>query len=224
MASLTKEEKSFLESYYKELSLGVSDIAKGFRKEFFNPKQKLSHIRWWFDRLPGKPLTDEELSIIKKIIVKPKSTQWTIVRDIMKYQKQLSGDQIKEWFETVRPLDRRSVSMTFIMDKRVTDIPYKMELVVALLKHVNYIKGVIEVLDRELGSDTDGIYPAMFTTVVDFINGDNANSELVADWWASESTFLDLYAMHRDIVSQHLYEKTGKEQYLPQTAKDVFLF
>ena len=47
-----KEYLKYLESHVNdELLLSGSDKALNFRKEFFNPRQKLSIIRWWFGEL-----------------------------------------------------------------------------------------------------------------------------------------------------------------------------
>ena len=86
MSILTTIEKEYLKyvKLHPDKALNFrKDKALNFRKEFFNPKQKLSFIRWWFDKFPIIQLTKNELDVIKKIIVKPKSTEWTIVKDII---------------------------------------------------------------------------------------------------------------------------------------------
>lgn len=221
-----KEYLKYLESHVNdELLLSGSDKALNFRKEFFNPKQKLSIIRWWFDKFPTIQLTKNELDVIKKIIVKPKSTEWTIVKDIINFQGNLSGDEIDEWFKTIRPNDIRAVSLTYITNTKTTNIDYKMELFENLLNHINYIGSAIFLLNQKLtNSHSDDLYKALFYKTVDYINNNNVNSALVAEHWSRDGKFLNLYAMHRDIVSKLLYEKTGLNQYLSKAAKDIFLF
>ena len=227
MSILTTTEKEYLK--YVELHanniLSGSDKALNFRKEFFNPKQKLSFIRWWFDKFSTIQLTKNELDVIKKIIVKPKSTEWTIVKDIINFQENLSGDEIDEWFKTIRPNDIRVVSLAYISNTKSTNIDYKIELFENLLNHINYINSAIVLLNLKLtNSHSDELYKSLFYKVVDYINTNNTNSALVAEHWAKEGQFLNLYAYHRDIVSKLLYEKTGLEQYLSKAAKDTFLF
>lgn len=220
-----KEYLKYLESHVNnELLLSGSDKALNFRKEFFNPRQKLSIIRWWFDKFPAIQLTKNELDVIKKIIVKPKSTEWTIVKDIINFQENLSGDEIDEWFKTIRPNDIRAVSLTYITNTKTTNIDYKMELFENLLNHINYTGSVIFLLNRKITSNNADIYDKLFYKTVDYINNNNVNSALVAEHWSRDGKFLNLYAMHRDIVSKLLYEKTGLNQYLSTTAKDIFLF
>lgn len=220
-----KEYLKYLESHVNdELLLSGSDKALNFRKEFFNPKQKLSFIRWWFDKFPTIQLTKNELDVIKKIIVKPKSTEWTIVKDIINFQENLSGDEIDEWFKTIRPNDIRAVSLTYITNTKTTNIDYKMELFENLLNHINYTGSVIFLLNRKITSNNADIYDKLFYKTVDYINNNNVNSALVAEHWSRDGKFLNLYAMHRDIVSKLLYEKTGLNQYLSKAAKDIFLF
>ena len=220
-----KEYLKYLESHVNnELLLSGSDKALNFRKEFFNPRQKLSIIRWWFDKFPAIQLTKNELDVIKKIIVKPKSTEWTIVKDIINFQENLSGDEIDEWFKTIRPNDIRAVSLTYITNTKTTNIDYKMELFENLLNHINYTGSVIFLLNRKITSNNADIYDKLFYKTVDYINNNNVNSALVAEHWSRDGKFLNLYAMHRDIVSKLLYEKTGLNQYLSTAAKDIFLF
>lgn len=220
-----KEYLKYLESHVNdELLLSGSDKALNFRKKFFNPKQKLSFIRWWFDKFPTIQLTKNELDVIKKIIVKPKSTEWTIVKDIINFQENLSGDEIDEWFKTIRPNDIRAVSFTYITNTKTTNIDYKMELFENLLNHINYIGSAIFLLNRKITSNNADIYDKLFYKTVDYINNNNVNSALVAEHWSRDGKFLNLYAMHRDIVSKLLYEKTGLNQYLSTAAKDIFLF
>ncbi len=226
MSILTTTEKEYLK--YVELHannvLSGSDKALNFRKEFFNPKQKLSFIRWWFDKFSTIQLTKNELDVIKKIIVKPRSTEWTIVKDIINFQENLSSDEIDEWFKTIKPNDIRSVSLTYITNTKTTNIDYKMELFENLLNHINYTGSVIFLLNRKITSNNADIYDKLFYKTVDYINNNNVNSALVAEHWSRDGKFLNLYAMHRDIVSKLLYEKTGLEQYLSKAAKDTFLF
>ena len=226
MSILTTTEKEYLK--YVELHannvLSGSDKALNFRKEFFNPKQKLSFIRWWFDKFPTIQLTKNELDVIKKIIVKPKSTEWTIVKDIINFQENLSGDEIDEWFKTIRPNDIRVVSLAYISNTKSTNIDYKIELFENLLNHINYIGSAIFLLNRKITSNNADIYNKLFYKTVDYINNNNVNSVLVAEHWSRDGKFLNLYAMHRDIVSKLLYEKTGLNQYLSTAAKDTFLF
>ncbi len=226
MSILTTTEKEYLK--YVELHannvLSGSDKALNFRKEFFNPKQKLSFIRWWFDKFSTIQLTKNELDVIKKIIVKPRSTEWTIVKDIINFQENLSSDEIDEWFKTIKPNDIRSVSLTYITNTKTTNIDYKMELFENLLNHINYTGSVIFLLNRKITSNNADIYDKLFYKTVDYINNNNVNSALVAEHWSRDGKFLNLYAMHRDIVSKLLYEKTGLNQYLSTAAKDTFLF
>lgn len=226
MSILTTTEKEYLK--YVELHannvLSGSDKALNFRKEFFNPKQKLSFIRWWFDKFSTIQLTKNELDVIKKIIVKPRSTEWTIVKDIINFQENLSSDEIDEWFKTIKPNDIRSVSLTYITNTKTTNIDYKMELFENLLNHINYTGSVIFLLNRKITSNNADIYDKLFYKTVDYINNNNVNSVLVAEHWSRDGKFLNLYAMHRDIVSKLLYEKTGLNQYLSTAAKDIFLF
>ncbi len=226
MSILTTTEKEYLK--YVELHannvLSGSDKALNFRKEFFNPKQKLSFIRWWFDKFSTIQLTKNELDVIKKIIVKPRSTEWTIVKDIINFQENLSSDEIDEWFKTIKPNDIRSVSLTYITNTKTTNIDYKMELFENLLNHINYTGSVIFLLNRKITSNNADIYDKLFYKTVDYINNNNVNSALVAEHWSRDGKFLNLYAMHRDIVSKLLYEKTGLNQYLSTAAKDIFLF
>ncbi len=220
-----KEYLKYLESHVNDVLSG-SDKALNFRKEFFNPKQKLSFIRWWFDKFkfPTIQLTKNELDVIKKIIVKPKSTEWTIVKDIINFQENLSSDEIDEWFKTIKPNDIRSVSLTYITNTKSTNIDYKVELFENLLNHINYIGSAIFLLNRKITSNNADIYDKLFYKTVDYINNNNVNSVLVAEHWSRDGKFLNLYAMHRDIVSKLLYEKTGLNQYLSTAAKDIFLF
>ena len=220
-----KEYLKYLESQVNdELLLSGSDKALNFRKEFFNPKQKLSIIRWWFKKFPTIQLTKNELDVIKKIIVKPKSTEWTIVKDIINFQENLSSDEIDEWFKTIRPNDIRAVSLEYISNTKSTNIDYKIELFENLLNHINYIGSAIFLLNRKITSNNADIYNKLFYKTVDYINNNNVNSVLVAEHWSRDGKFLNLYAMHRDIVSKLLYEKTGLNQYLSKAAKDIFLF
>lgn len=220
-----KEYLKYLESHVNdELLLSGSDKALNFRKEFFNPRQKLSIIRWWFDKFPTIQLTKNELDVIKKIIVKPKSTECTIVKDIINFQENLSSDEIDEWFKTIKPNDIRSVSLTYITKTKSTNIDYKVELFENLLNHINYIGSAIFLLNRKITSNNADIYDKLFYKTVDYINNNNVNSALVAEHWSKDGKFLNLYAMHRDIVSKLLYEKTGLNQYLSKAAKDIFLF
>lgn len=222
---LNKKELSELQLLTGQIfSHPNGDIAKKLRQSFFHPKQKIVKIRYWFDKIPQVTLNNDELKIIRKIVVKPKSTEWSVIKNIIKFQQQLTGDEVVEWFKELKPSERNPVSIYFIMDKRVKDVDFKVELVKELLDHYNYQRPIIQTLDDELSLDYDGFWEKVFYLVVGMINENDTRSKRMAEIWANETNFLNLYALHRDISSFLLYEFTGLEQYLPKVAKDVFLF
>lgn len=225
ISGLTKNEASEMSNM---INIIVNDTksttALNARKELFNPKQKLAKLRFYFDRIPSIKLTDEELDSIKKVIVKPKSAAWSIIKEIIKYQKQLSESQVIEWFEYIQPLDRLAVSMVIIEDSRITDIDYKLNLVKNLLDHVNYRRSVITFLDNNITANPEELIEKIFWIIMNLINVGNDKSKQIANLIVKETKFCEPFAHKHDVTSIVLYEITKNEQYLPSEAKDIFMF
>lgn len=196
-------------------------------EDFFNPKQSIENIRMWFNKVPGFQLSHNILDNIKKIIIKPKSVEVYIIRDIMQHQQSLSNDDIEQWLSYIKKeSDRRTLAMSVILNHRFTNIDIKLQLVEEMLHHVNYISDVFEKLGALLANDSSGLWTKVFTLIIELIKLDNNLSDLLATKWVDSNygAFLDLYASHRDIECKLLYEKTRKLQYISNETKDIFIF
>lgn len=223
--ALTEKQVKF----YKELITAIiqnpeSEFSKKARKKFFLEQQKIAAIRYWFDRAPKIQLSLEELSIIKNIILSCDWPPWPIIRTIIEYQKKLTETEIIELFTFIPKPERKRVSLTIICDNRVTDINLKKKLAEELLNQEGFDSMIISKLDMELSNDETGIWKEIFYIVVNLIKKEDIEAKRLAEIWVKESTFLDLYAYHRDIESKILYELTGKIQYIPKEAQDIFMF
>lgn len=202
----------------------TSERAMQKRKDFFHPKQKLACIRYFFNNLPQLILTDDELSNIKRIIVKPKSSEWSIIGKIIKYQTPLDEQQLVEWFNCVQPLDRRSIAMVVIGNYKISNIGLKLQLVKEMMEHVNYIKPVIDFVDAGVQYEDIPLYKSIVEIVLEYINKDDEYSKVALKQWVLYGKHLNKYAEKYQMVSMSLYRETGLEHYLPKEAKDIFVF
>ncbi len=199
----------------------TSPKSLGYREQFFIRKQKIAKIRYFFAAVTAQ-LTPAELDVVKSIIVKPKSSEWSVISRIIQFQNHLTGEQVLEWFECITPANRLSVAISVISDTRFKDVDYKLSLAKDMLKHVNYRRPLLLKLDNLL---VDGYewWDKIFDLVIESINdGTELSTDLLRMW--SETKNLDSYAGKKNVLSMPLYEKTGKEQYLPKEAKDIFMF
>lgn len=201
--------------------------AMNVRKAVFVPKQRIAVLRTWFKFLNEVILTDEELKIVKSIIVKPKSTEVEIVGTIIRWQLQLKNNELIDWFNQVKPKDQKDVAMQIIIDKRVTDENIKMKLFKDFLKHRYYQYQTIDLLERFIAEASLGnMWDQLFDYIVDVINNgdDRELSERLANYWHKRSKLLNTYASKKDIISPLLYELTKRDHFLSQAAIDTFLF
>ena len=145
---LSKDEIKQLDLMFGELKKdSMSETSLKVRRDFFIPNQKLDKLRYFFNNVTTMRLTDDELQNIKQVIVKPKSANWPIIQEIIKYQHHLTSEQIVEWFNCIKGHDRLTVSMSMIENTWVKDDALKLELVAGMLKHINYIRPLIRTVD-----------------------------------------------------------------------------
>lgn len=201
-------------------SVTGSDISLSkIKKEVFVPKQKISVIRKWFKILPTVTLTDEELEITKKIVVKPKSSEWPVILTILKNQT-MNDEKVTEWYKSIHPSNKLSGAMQCIQDERVKDDEYKIELFKEMLNHYNYQIGAIDLLDEEIGEDQ--LWIKMLRVLVDIINEDDERSHRLAEYWSENTIYLDIHTKEEKMNSTVLFKYTEMDHYLPQEAQDIF--
>ena len=199
------------------------------RKHVFVANQKLFVIRKWFDLLYHIPLTDKELEIMKKIVIKPNSTNWDILSTIIKEQKNMSGEKIKEWFDSIKSLstgDRAYIFFYVIRLKKIEDEELKTKLFKDLLYDFVFQKDALMFIDGELTSPliSNSLCEKLFNSLVEVIQEGGEISEKLLFYWVNLETIFDKYAKEKEIRSMLLYNKTGLDQYLPQDVQDIFLF
>ena len=206
----------------------MSETSLKLRRDFFIPNQKLDKLRYFFNNVTTMRLTDDELQNIKQVIVKPKSANWPIIQEIIKYQHHLTSEQIVEWFNCIKEHDRLTVSMSMIENKWVKDDALKLELAAGMLKHINYIRPLIRAVDNATkGNPLElpaKLWDDIFLTIIDAINSGDTMSSVVAKIYTMETKSFDSIAKRLGISSLLLYQYTGLDQYLPQEAKDIFMF
>lgn len=200
----------------------TSPKSLSYREQFFVPKQKLAKVRYFFSVVKCQ-LTDKELEVVRSIIIKPNSSEWSVISRIIRFQQQLSEEQVMEWFEAITPLNRNAVALTIITDSRVKDVDYKVNLAKNLLKHVNHRRPLLLNMDIHL---VDGFewWDKIFDLVIETINGDDGevSDNLISIWKVTKN--LGEYALKKKAISLKLYQRTGDERYLPSAAKDIFMF
>lgn len=223
---LTQKEITDLNSLFETLKENPNSTESlKVRSNFFVPGQKIAYLRYFFNRLPYLKLTDGELSVIRRVIVKPKSAEWSIIKEIIKYQTQLNESQILEWFNYIPELSRLPVAMSIISNNRVYDNDFKLKLVRDMMNHINYMKDVIMYLDTEIQYEPNlPFYKSVADVILEYINRSDSISLHVAKLWTQYSKNLDGYAKNQQLTSPLLYQLTRLEQYLPTTAKDIFIF
>lgn len=201
---------------------GSDVVLSKIRKDVFVPKQKLSVIRTWFKIVPNVKLTDTELDITKKIIVKPKSSEWSIILTILRFQTQMSNESVLLWYKSIRPMDMVIGARQCIEDKRVIDTDYKIVLFKEMLNHYNYQLDAIKLLDKEIARES--LWTELLKVLVDTINENDERSNRLVNHWVKNTINLTIFAISNNLKSPLLYSVTGNEKFLSQQVKDVFLF
>lgn len=203
-------------------NINSTELLDELRMMIFIPKQKISVIRRWFALLATVKLTDDELKIIKKIIVKPKSSEWSIISKIVEYQYQLSGDQIVEWFSYIKPYDKLPVSTKFIKNEKVNNDELKIELFKNMLDHYNYQTNTIDILDEEMGKGP--LWSKLLKILIDTINENDERSKRLAQYWVDNTLHLDIHTREEKLFSPLLYELTEKNIIFLKKFKMFFYF
>ena len=203
-----------------------SSESKKIRSEFFVNGQKIAKLRYILRYLfltTPITLSDDELQAVRSIAIKPKTASATIIQTIIQTQKQLSSDEVLEWFSHVGQLDLPMVTPTIIADDRITDDGMKLEMGLKMLQHFNHCRTIILSVDKSLDSNLS-IWDKLFHLILDEINKGSNISDRLATIWATEARNLNKYAKKKSVKSVLLYTKTKHEFYLPDEAQDVFLF
>ena len=68
------------------------------------------------------------------------------------------------------------------------------------------------------------LWDDIFLTIIDAINSGDTMSTVVAKIYTMETKSFDSIAKRLGVSSLLLYQYTGLDQYLPQEAKDIFMF
>jgi len=215
--------KNALKVKIERAKTGNTTILDKIRKEIFVKNQKISVLKKWFNIFWEVELTKEELAILKSIIVKPKSTKWELVFKIIVHQKQLSQQQIEEWFSYIKPYDRLPLAFDLIKAPQLKNDNFKIALFKELLIHKEYMPRVIQAIDMSLMLESSYIWEQYFNVLVDYINDNNDLSKKIIFYW-KKTVQLDTFAKEKNVSSTVLYNETKKDQYLPQEAKDIFFF
>ena len=185
------------------------------------PKQKLAKIRYYFDSLPREQLTNEELEIIKSIVVKPKSTEWNIVRLIITSQKSLSDDDKLKWFNYIQPSNRNAVYSTVIGSIQNED--FRFEAFKGMLTHANYIGVAFDWIDR-LPGITEELKKRVMNHIFDLLDKNDTFSKDLVRIWSMKSDYMERHMQCVDRYSILLYNEFKEDIYLPKAAKDIFIF
>jgi len=198
-----------------------SEKSSEYRKEIFFGKKKLARIRYFFNTVKATvKLTTEELNIIKK-----QYREWTIIHHIIKFQQQLSGKEIIELYELIPDLEKTPLTLTLIKDNKVPN-EYKKELTIQMMENQNYHfqKDFLYVLDAKLLQPTT-FWKEVLIDVMDNINNEakNSNNLVNVDIWKGNNC-LKMWCVKLNLSSLKLYNITQDESYLPNEAKDIFLF
>lgn len=111
-----------------------------------------------------------------------------------------------------------------MMENRV-DKKYRISIVKEMLNYgnPNYQRDIIQIMDRGIMNSDENFWHTILGLVVDYINNDQPSKDTILGYWA-ETNSLDIVTNIKGFESEALYELTGKEHYLPQAAKDLFLF
>ena len=218
MGKLTRKESESIRARIKSITDGYRGSEK-IREEFF-AKPKISELRIWFDRAPMVQLTPEELEVVRK-----KAT-WEIIKTVIRHQRNVvkSSDDLIKWYETLKPINRSYLWTTMMMENRV-DKKYRISIVKEMLNYgnPNYQRDIIQIMDRGIMNSDENFWHTILGLVVDYINNDQPSKDTILGYWA-ETNSLDIVTNIKGFESEALYELTGKEHYLPQAAKDLFLF
>jgi serine/threonine protein phosphatase PrpC len=225
---LNKTETSEMAMMMEEIKLDQnSDKSKEYREEIFFGRKKVARIRYFLDSAPGVKLTDDEIKEIrKKYLNSKKSADWTIARDLIKYQRQLSGKEVMGIYNSLSEMNRISITQTVLGDSRITDKDRK-ELIDVLFNHGNYHYHVslLGFVNNELlNYKVADIWKDTMRKIVDEVNSGSPKGQTFLDNWESEITVANYILDELELSSLALYELTGNETFLPKEAKDIFLF
>lgn len=204
-----------------------SQLLREIRSHVFIPKQKIGVIRAWFDNFHKIELTQKELDILKKIIVKPKSSNWSIISILISNQKQWDEDELLKWFNYINETDQHSVSEKIITDTRIKSSSFKIKMFKKLIDdfNPNFQKSAMRLLNDSLKNGQRGFWEDCFDYMMKKINSeDNSITRELGRFWNDNLNYLTTYAEHRKAVSFIMYEATKREFFLPEVAIDTFLF
>lgn len=201
-----------------------ASIEKEVKDIVFVPKQKISVMRKWFNQLPDMQLNKKELDIVKKVITQPKSVQYRIIILILIHQKHLNTKSMNAWFDCIKvKLDKKIAGLALFEDNRITNGKFKIHVFEELLKMPDHFGQTLNKLSTSVKKDYNEFMDVCLNKVVEMIEKDDDISAQLLKMWKT-TLYLDDFAESKNIVSPVLFEFTGKEHYLPQSARDVFVF
>lgn len=219
---LKNTERDELKKIYDEIAQDTkTPTALALRKQIWEGPKKLAKIRYWFKLLPGVQLLPNELEIFKK-----KYASWELVKEVIKMQRNLTSDDVKELYESLSPSEQISITVTTINNNKIDDT-YRMTLIEKLIKQNNfhYHIELLRLLDQELSSfEARDVWKDALRKVIDEINSNTFAGKNFLDNWTSEMSIAHYVVDELGLSSLPLYELTGNESFLPKEAKDIFLF
>lgn len=215
--------KNALKAKIEQARTGNANILNTIRGEVFVAKQKLVVLRKWFAMLWDIKLTTDELNIIKKIIVKPKSTQNDIVFQILVNQRDLNELQLEEWFSYITQDEKPRISFDLIKSGLLKNDSFQIKIFKELLLNKEYLSILINEVDISLNLGNREIWEKYFDILVNIINKNNDLSKKIIFYW-KKTFYLNDFAKLKKVYSPALYEETKLEHYLPQIVVDTFLF
>ena len=192
------------------------DLDGSIRKELFT-KPNIATLRLWFNNSSIK-LTRAELQVVKK-----KAT-WEIISKVIITQN-LDSNEIIEWYEILPPINR-SYLWVIMMSNIKLELDYRIGIVNSMINsyNPNYVRSVIEYCDSRILAETDYAFcKAVLSIIVGVINENNSNGQTFLKSWSNTKNLNKVSKIY-GFESIYLYELTGLEQYLPNAAKEIFLF
>lgn len=202
----------------------TSKDSKKQRLYIFDSNQKKAVIIYWFDRLSEIPLTLDEIHVVKTFLKGQSKSDWQIIKNLILNQKILDTQQKIELIDIISDEKRKDLLTNIIVTNKKLDFSFRLLMVQRLLRNDDYLELMLMNVDRNLLKKEDvPFWSIVFDLILDALENNADYAKKITNCWNNDCIFIDSYAADKKIESKVLFDITGKTQYLPQVAKDIFM-
>jgi len=222
MAKMNNKERDKFLRVIDRIRENAPDADELRRDIFFGKPKSMEKVRIWFEYMPSYQLSKEERDEIRKSYV-----AWEIFKTLIIYQQDMKESEIMDFYNRLRDINKPHLWFTLFQINGKVSYKMRFEIMNKIMNYnnPNYFATLLTVIDNELAAfEPEDFWTQALKKVVEYINSESKNSQSFAELWNSYIDIPDFVISELDLTSTRLYNETGKDVFLPQEAKDIFLF